>query len=65
MFDGHNWVPTGESNISWLFVSGVIMLSIYIMPIILRPIDFFSNMGKYLVGFFAYLFMIPTFVNVL
>ena len=40
------------------------MLSIYVVPIIMRPVDFLSNMGGYLVGLVSYIVLIPMFVNV-
>lgn len=58
------WIPTGEYNFSYLVLAGVIMLSIYMVPIIMRPVDFLSNMGGYLVGLISYIMLIPMFVNV-
>ena len=40
------------------------MLSIYLVPIVMRPIDFLKNLGGYIVGLFSYLLLIPMFVNV-
>ncbi len=40
------------------------MLSIYAIPMLFRPLDFLSNMGGYIIGLFAYILLIPMFVNV-
>ena len=40
------------------------MLSIYVVPMIMRPVDFLGNMGGYLVGLLSYILLIPMFVNV-
>ena len=40
------------------------MLSIYAVPMIMRPVDFLSNLGGYLVGLVSYIVLIPMFVNV-
>ena len=40
------------------------MLSIYIVPMILRPIDFLENFKGYIVGLIAYLLLIPMFANI-
>ena len=39
------------------------MLSIYVVPLLMRPVDFLGNMGGYLVGLFSYIMLIPMFVN--
>ena len=41
------------------------MLSVYLLPIVLRPIDFLMNMPQYVVGLFSYIFMLPIFINVM
>ena len=58
------WEPTGESYFSVLVLAGVIMLSVYIVPMILRPIDFLSNFAGYTVGLIAYILLIPMYINV-
>lgn len=40
------------------------MLSIYLVPIVMRPVDFLGNMGGYLIGLVSYIMLIPMFVNV-
>ena len=47
-----------------LVLAGVIMLSVYLVPIIMRPIDFLENFRGYVVGLLAYLCLIPMFTNV-
>lgn len=51
-------------NFSYLVLAGVIMLSIYIVPMVMRPMDFLGNLGGYTVGLFSYILLIPMFVNV-
>ena len=41
------------------------MMLVFIAPFILRPLDAIENFMKYLIGLFAYLFMMPTFTNVM
>ena len=58
------WNPQPETNFSLLVLAGVIMLCIYLIPMILRPVDFLSNLGGYIVGLFTYLLLIPMYINV-
>ena len=62
--DEKRWEDTGNYYFSWLVLAGVIMFSIYAIPIIMRPIDFLQNIPGYLVGLFTYIFLIPMFINV-
>jgi chitin synthase len=41
------------------------MLSVYFVPIILRPMDFVKNCNGYCVGMIVYIFMLPTFINIM
>jgi len=41
------------------------MLSVYVIPMVLRPLDFLFNMHRYLIGLTSYLLLLPTFVNVM
>ena len=52
------------TNFSYLVLSGIIMLSIYLVPFVMRPVDFLSNIGGYVVGLLAYILLIPMFINV-
>ena len=56
-------VADGEFQL--LTLAGVIMLSTYLFPIFLRPLDFLFNIKSYFFGFIAYMLMIPTFTNVM
>ena len=47
-----------------LVLAGVIMLSVYLVPIVMRPIDFLENFRGYTVGLLSYLTLIPMFTNV-
>ena len=47
-----------------LVLAGVIMLSVYLVPIVMRPIDFLENFRGYVIGLIAYLMLIPMFTNV-
>jgi len=40
------------------------MLSIYLMPILMRPLDFLTNFKNYTLGFVAYMAMMPVFTMV-
>jgi len=41
------------------------MLSVYLVPIILRPLDFAFNAKEYIVGFTAYFLMLPVYTNLM
>jgi len=65
------WEPivdptTGEdlTYFSYLVVAGVIVLSIYAIPIVFRPLDFLANIAPYTVGLLSYIVMLPVFSNV-
>lgn len=59
------WEPLGIYNFSWLTLSGVIMLGVYLLPIVFRPIDFVFNLPQYCLGIASYMLMLPIFVNVM
>jgi len=40
------------------------MLALYLLPMVLRPIDFIANFGSYTIGLLSYLVLIPVFSNV-
>lgn len=41
------------------------MCCTYFIPFILRPYDFLRNILRYTVGMLTYLFMLPTFTNIM
>ena len=41
------------------------MTSVYLIPILLRPIDFVQNIAKYIFGMLSYIFLMPTYSNVI
>jgi len=64
--DNQTWNNLDEpAHLSLLTLSGVIMLSIYVIPIVLRPIDFIFNFPQYAIGLVSYLLLLPTFINVM
>ena len=64
--DNAQWLDLDEpAHFSILTLSGVVMLSIYLVPIILRPKDFFFNMKQYFFGLFSYFLLLPVFINVM
>ena len=58
------WVPTGNEYLNWLVVAGTIVLLVYFVPFIYRPLDFAKNFLKYIVGFICYMMMLPVFSNI-
>ena len=40
------------------------MLTIYLVPMLFRPIDFLENFSGYMLGLLTYLVMIPLFTNI-
>ena len=41
------------------------MMLVFLLPMILRPLDFLGNTRNYILGFFSHLFMMPIFFNVM
>ena len=41
------------------------MCCIFMVPIFMRPMDFLFHMKGYLIGMFTYIFMLPTFINIM
>jgi len=41
------------------------MSCVFIIPMLLRPMDFIKNFVNYLMGMFAYIFMMPTYTNIM
>lgn len=66
VFDPYDntWTQYPETHFSWLCLAGVIMLCIYLVPILFRPVDFLENFKGYIVGLIAYLVLIPLFANI-
>jgi len=58
------WEGQGDTHFSWLVLAGVVMLAIYIVPFLMRPVDFLENFKGYTVGLLAYLLLIPMFTNI-
>ena len=60
----NTWTTYPDTHFSWLVLAGIIMLTIYLVPFIFRPVDFLENFKGYVVGLIAYLVMIPLFANI-
>ena len=56
---------TGNYYFSTLVLCGTIMMASFVVPFLLRPLDVVENFMKYVVGLVSYLFMMPTFTNVM
>ena len=41
------------------------MLSVYLLPLFLRPIDFLFNFRNYVIGMVTYIILLPTFINIM
>lgn len=54
-----------QSQFSIMTLAGVIMLSIYLIPFILRPLDFLANIKSYVVGMISYFAILPLFINIM
>ena len=66
--DNPHWEPTSDpptTYFSILTLAGTVMLSIYLVPMLLRPADFFFNMKEYLCGFLAYMLLLPMYTNLM
>ena len=62
--DTREWNGTGEYYFSFLVLAGVVMLSVYIIPFVMRPVDFLENFKGYVIGLISYLMLIPMYSNV-
>ena len=61
-----DWQDTDpyQTYFSTLTLAGAIMLSVYVLPMVMRPLDFLTNIKNYTLGFISYLAMMPVFTNV-
>lgn len=59
------WVPQGVYNFSILTLCGLIMLSVYLLPLVLRPLDFLLNFRAYVIGMISYICLLPTFITLM
>ena len=41
------------------------MLSVYLLPILLRPLDFLYNAPHYIIGLISYIVLLPCFINIM
>ena len=55
---------TGVYYFNYLVLATVIVLLLYVVPFVLRPLDFARNFFKYTLGLLCYLMMLPMFMNV-
>jgi len=51
--------------LSKLTLASIIMLSIYILPMLMRPKDFLDNLRGYVMGLITYLVILPMFVAIM
>lgn len=64
--DTHEWITIEERGpFSVLTLSGCIMLGIYAVPMLFRPLDFVYNIRHYVLGFVSYILMLPVFINIM
>ena len=67
------WVTTREivtelvdkEYFSKLTLFGLLVLASYIMPFVLRPIDFLKNAHHYVIGLICYILLLPFFSNIM
>ena len=53
-----------QTYFSTLCLAGIVMLTIYVLPCFMRPLDFLGNFKSYAFGFISYMLMMPVFTNV-
>lgn len=41
------------------------MLTVFLLPMIFRPLDFIENGPRYIIGLASYILLLPTFINVM
>lgn len=54
-----------KREFSLLTLSGIIMMSVYFLPMMLRPVDFVMHFRGYVIGMLTYILMLPTFINIM
>ena len=57
-------IETDEERYNILAICIIIVLSNYLIPFLLRPLDAFKNFSKLGIGLLAYLIFLPSFNNV-
>ena len=63
--NGGSYEPTGRTNFSKMNAAGTVMLTVYVIPMLMRPKDFLYNFRGYFVGLITYLCLLPMFVNIM
>jgi hypothetical protein len=63
--DLDKFVKDGSQYFSILVFAGIIMCMVFLIPLLLRPLDFLMNFKNYIIGLCSYLFMMPTFINIM
>ena len=59
------WKKMDSYHISYLTISGCVMMSVFLLPILMRPMDALFHLKGYLIGMITYIFMLPTFINIM
>jgi len=59
------WKKQHRWHKSYLTISGIIMIGVFILPIVMRPMDALFHLKGYLIGMLTYIFMLPTFINIM
>lgn len=62
--EGHWWI-LDATHFQVLTVCGLIMLSVFFLPFIFRPLDALKNLQGYIVGMITYVLLLPTFINIM
>lgn len=58
------YIPTGQYYFNWLYLAAAIMLGVYAIPFVFRPLDCLQNLRSYVLGFLSYFLMLPMFLEV-
>ena len=53
------------THVQPLTICGLIMLSVYFLPFIFRPLDAWKNLKGYIIGLTVYVLLLPTFINIM
>ena len=65
--DDGEWERDPDNNPAFLYqsVAGIIVLSMVLTPMVMRPLDFVKNFNNYMWGLVAYMLLMPFFNTVL
>lgn len=62
--EGHWWYMEA-THFQILTLCGLVMLTVFFLPFLFRPLDAWKNLQGYVVGMITYVLLLPTFINIM